>query len=309
MTIRDHIFNVTLHSNHPIIRDKSSFALQEVKNEYRGKCFKGVFIKEIIGILDFSDSTLTTTEDQQISCYMSVKFNAKVVEYKIGDIFPGVTVCQNDRRMIFGTHEDVTIVVRDITHNGKSVFNSIRIGQKIPCCVVAHDYPPKSEFFTICVVPLGVERDEFVYELSSNLTSNDIKRLKPLVDSINTSIESQKNNTRFDTFRSLFGDNTRKRTQNILEFMKQKDIKGKIIGKVHDVSNASLDIMVEDKYPNMVIRETAIMAFTNILGTINDTLHTVNEMNDIYSDEDIRSHKNIWEMIKILWSKDSSSMN
>lgn len=279
--------------NDKYVKNRESYYLKKIKNQYEGTCINNKYIYKINKILKLSLTNIirrTITSDCDINVILSVVYiiinpfdvitNNKVVEIVNSK---NIIICKNDYASI-------------LIENNKTLSN-IKVNQNIPIIVGRASYRLHESFLTINAFPFIVMLTKPIIYKIDPLTNDEKEKLQVLIDDIKN-IKSEKNK-RWLYFEKLiypFKTDKSKLTKNqsavdifdldqsglILISDEQKILDGKII-KLEDNKD--------------YISENSLTVYTLLLVRYLKRLTLIKELSDIYADDKVfNDHENIFEI-------------
>ena len=167
------------------IRDPEGYCTQPelhimtfLKHRFVGRCRGGSFIIQILEILARSDCKMKTT-DLTAEGYVDVKFRALVSNVGQWDIVTGVKIASRGQQLIVGQSKIEGEIVVTIIPTPQA--ETIREGQIVSVRVSRVHYNPDQSQASAVGPLLTCDKVAPVYNVTNNLSDEDIRSILPLV--------------------------------------------------------------------------------------------------------------------------------
>ena len=291
--------------------NKYDNVMTELNREYVSKCFNGVYILNIKKILDISKCNIIKTT---FEANIHVMFIAEVAYVNRWDILIGAEVIDK-KDLIRSAFKDKNKRLH-ITFKPTNInSNSIMLGQMVPVRVVETSHAPMKNIVSIAGVVLTCDREAPIYKVKGEVNLTALNTLlgfiKEELIKRNELMLTKKNNIKF--FESLLYSyanmGSKENVTNIegidyLNFGNNGisifDIKGDISGfwyRPLNICRSSPFIeKIEDSDVYHMVSATKMML--DFAGQIYQFIMAVNKLTEIYNDELIISHENVWDIMK-----------
>ena len=314
------VFEVTLNINNPInfCTNKIQHALTELNNIYANKCYMGSYIIDIIEILQISSCKIVNTNSSS-SGIIDVKFSANVFILNTWDLLIGVEVEKN-QSLIVGKYKKQNLNI-DVTFKPTNIqANTLTVGQKVPVRVIKAIHKPKENKIAVAAVLLTCDRKSISYRVKGEISKQSIPEIQLLFNNILSELKLRstldKNKLMF--FESLIysykvlpkkiekvntGDlywegphNNSMSTVNIFDTLSM-DLTG-FWTKPLSICRSSPLITVTQEKPTEYILTAPHLMIIEFAKNILNFLIAIREFTETYSEAEIKSHENIWNMMR-----------
>lgn len=159
-------------------------ALKElISNKFKGKCFQGIFITEVIGIKNRSAITMTALNGS-----IDVEFIAKGLYLPDNSIISGVEITLASEFIageIKYLVDDNLVSIATVYLNDEISTEILNVGNVVPIRVLASRYPPMSNKITLMGELLTCDLEEQIFNVENNITEENkqtITMLKQEID-------------------------------------------------------------------------------------------------------------------------------
>jgi DNA-directed RNA polymerase subunit E'/Rpb7 len=331
--ILEKVIDCTINIDNPIhfCTNKDEYLLKELNQNFVERCFKGVYIIEILHIVKCGPCAIL--KNLSAEAYIDVSFAARAITYCKEDIITGVSI-KSTQQIVIGTTPNAVVT---ILADKNSQF--ISMDQIIPVKVnIAHHSPHDSH---ISVIGSLLTCDQYAptyfvkdSTLSKNSCGEDFHVFyKSIIHELKLREEMISNSKKgeiwfFEMLLYHFGANKDAREQSVVcdvaswhgpggitegSHKNLLSIADQIINGDEGVSvggfwSRPLSIyrsspLIAHSQQNTAGAETvsapARIVFTTFLKNILDNLVCIREMVEVYNTEEmIRKHMNIWKIMK-----------
>lgn len=306
------IFDIILNIdniNYIFSKDINSIILNLVKQKYVNKCYLGVFILDIVKILNRSLIESDQTDLNGLF-YVFIQFEATCITYSQNDVILDMEIQENINNSIIVKNENIVAIIK--TNKNAINFNK---NQKIPIIVGKAKFTTGSSKITINSYPfIPIINNKITYYKMKNITSDDKEKLNELIlNYINTEEEVKKNilkikDNKWNHFANLihpYKNNTSEtilknnKTMSLIPFDNfEKNINNKIISLNNqlDLSKGLVCVYAEDKINNY-LEEENITVIYDIYKKYYLYLKLINDLSQMYNtDSLIADNNNIFEL-------------
>lgn len=312
-------YEITIEVENPInfCIGKHDHIMVELNRLYVSKCLDGAYILNIKKILDTSKCKIV---DISSNGRIDVMFIAYVSYVKPWDIIIGTTVIINDnliisRSVTYNKEIIVTIKPSNIVNN-----NLIEIGNMLPIRVIKPSHKPTTNNLYIAAVLLTCDVNAPVYKVEGKIILNDvlsyiIKNIKEEIEKREKLMLENKKNIKF--FENLLfsyqnfthdGENLEidnnlnyynfglNKGFNILNLKSGEIISGYWTRDLSLCRSSPLMTKIEDTTD--YIKTTPMQMVLDYGNQIYHFLVAIRQMVELYDDDMILSHENIWDMMR-----------
>jgi hypothetical protein len=190
------IYDVTLNVTNPInfCTNKKAHVLIELNNYYTNKCFMGSFIIEILDILQMSSCRIVSS-NSTANATIDVKFSAKVFVLSTWDILVGIEIEKNSS-LVTGKYKQDSMVIHVSFTPTNLQANMLNIGQIVPVRVVKSIHRPKESDISVAAVLLTCDRKNVYYKVKGEISKQYLPDIQELLSKIITELNRRKEITK-----------------------------------------------------------------------------------------------------------------
>lgn len=319
--ILEKIFEITLNISNPInfCTNKKQHILTELNNNYLHKCYMGTYIVEIIDILQSSSCKIINTNSSG-NGIIDVKFLANVFILNTWDILVGVEIEKN-QSLLVGKYKKLNLTI-DVTFKPTNIqANSLVIGQLAPVRVIKAIHKPKESKIAIAAVLLTCDRKIMNYRVKGEISKSAISEIQFLFNNIKEelNLRANINKERLLFFESLvysykkmpketekipFDDtywegpksNIEGVVVNLFDTLTM-DLTGFWSRPLNICRSSPLLVSSQEKPPEYVLTAPHLMII-DFAKNILTFLTAIREFTEVYQQDKITSHENIWNMMR-----------
>lgn len=316
------VFEVTININNPInfCINKRQHVFTELNNIYVNKCYMGSYIIDIIDILQISSCRIINTNSSG-NGIIDIKFLANVFILNTWDILIGVEVKKN-QSLIVGEYKKNNLII-DVTFKPTNIHaNSLTMGQFTPVRVIKSIHKPKENRIAVAAVLLTCDKKALIYRVKGEISKSALPEIQLLFDNIITELKLR---TNIDKDKLIFFESliySYKKMSKTLEKISVNDIywegpKNNMIEhnmvNIFDTVNMDLTgfwsrpleicrsspmLTVSQEKPTEYLLTAPHLMIIEFAKNILTFLVAIREFNEVYNDELISSHDNIWNMMR-----------
>lgn len=318
--ILEKIFDVTLNINNPInfCTNKKHYILIELNNLYTNKCFMGSYIIEILEVLQSSSCRIINTNSSGDGI-IDVRFLANVFILNSWDALIGVEIEKN-QSLIVGKYKRPELGI-DVTFKPTNLqATSLTIGQIIPVRIIKAIHKPKENKIAAAAVLLTCDKKVITYRVKGEISKIAIPEIQMLFDKIINELKLREriNKQKIRFFESLIYsfkqlDTTDEKiavndvywegpksnvtnTVNIFNTL-DMDLTGFWSRPLHICRSCPL-IAISQTKPSEYILTAPHLMIIDFAKNILNFLKAIRECCELYTPELIKSHENIWNMMR-----------
>lgn len=271
-------------------RDYDANILQELKNKFKGKCFMGQYIIDILELLNVSECVITNTNNT-CNGIINVKFKVDSVKFAVDDILVGVNVIKNENNMLQANYKGImNVIVNSNIHlpSGKDHVLQFVTGEIINVVIknVLHMPFDKINASTSLLLPnpplkhWRIEEDALANSLPHELTERitlEKEKLKTYSPEV------------IKFLRDAYGIN-----KNDGDFEITADLKP-------GVYSCSTDrLMIKKSTDDIVLITPPKVAYISMAAEILKWTTALNEMAFIYDKETIAKNKKLFQTLRLI---------
>jgi len=308
--------------------DIDKIILDKLRQRFENKCEKNSLIIKVLNIVKRSKCNLSKSRLDG-SADVNVQFRADAIIYNNDDILTGCEVQKIDRGSnILCKHEVAIINIK-----GNRNLHSLKTGQKITIKISSISYPKGYGKITIYGMPYSYSYKFMMYYTSLEsikLTDNIIllkNKLKDIDDELKIHNQLDKNSLKFFNnifypFKDSFDDKMSILKKSKIEILNMYDlasslikpdtpqrdiylIRHTIIDKStpfiisiieSDLKSGIVDILDPKLYEIEIVKENIFIVLYQFLNDYLSHLKIIREMTQIYTESEIDTHNNIWNI-------------
>lgn len=196
--VREFGATLDVHDVKTYSADPDRVGVDMLRRNYEGRCFRGVFVVRIVGIVERAACRYIFTNRLTMVGSVDLVFSAVVVEAATGDLVANARIADTGAKLLIGqTSADpngagsagagFTVQFRPVF----GVESSIRVGQLVPAWLeVAYCGPGQSQIAGIGVL-LVCDRKERGFRLEGALSEKDVEGLAPLAAQLRAALEDR----------------------------------------------------------------------------------------------------------------------
>jgi len=177
-------FDTTVSIAAPInfAADKERHLLLQLRKTYEGRCWKGAYIRKVLGIVSAGAINIERTNTSGRGS-VDVRFKAEVTVFSAWDILVGAVRSPAFKDMLIcdysakGVKAVLTLTVSKETE-------AIGLGQKFPARVIIADHAPMRENINVVATLLVCDKKALAFRVSGSLDATARDELAPLVGQI-----------------------------------------------------------------------------------------------------------------------------
>lgn len=316
------VFEVTINISNPInfCTDKERHAFTELNNIYANKCYMGSYIIDIINILQISSCRIVNTNSSSDGI-IDVKFLANVFILNIWDVLIGVKIAKN-QSLLVGKYNKPQLEI-DVTFRPTEIqANSLLVGQLVPVRVIQAVHKPKEGRIAIAAVLLTCDKKSVTYRVKGEILKTAIPEIQLIFKNI---IDELKMRSNIDKDRIMFFEsliysykNMPKTTEKITfgeEYWEgpKNNISNNKSVNIFDTLGMDLTgfwsrplgicrscplITVSQEKPIDYVLTAPHLMIIELAKNILTFLTAIREFSELYTPELIKSHENIWNMMR-----------
>lgn len=186
-------FEITLYINNPIsfCANKQHNVKLELENNYVGKCFQGVYILEILEVLQVSKCRINNVSLTNNSI-IDVKFTANVFLINKWEIIIGAEIIKN-QSLLIGVYKKNDLEI-DITFMPTTVIaNTISLGQIVPIRVIESLHKSRTNKIAVAGVLLTCDiRSEIYKNTTTEINKAYLPEIYLILDDIKQELSLRK---------------------------------------------------------------------------------------------------------------------
>lgn len=316
------VFEVTLDVNNPInfCTNKNQHILTELNNIYVNKCYMGSYIIDIIDILQTSSCRIVNTNSTG-NGIIDVRFIANVFMLNSWDILIGVEVEKN-QSLIVGKYKKPNLTI-DVTFKPTNIqSNSLMIGQLTPIRVIKSIHKPKESKIAIAAILLTCDKKAVNYRIKGEIAKSALPEIQLLFNNIITELKLREtikkesirffeslvysyknisNNNEKITIEDTFWEGPKSNVDNLKMInifdTLSMDLTGFWTKPLGICRSSPMITMSQDKPAEYVLTAPHLMII-ELAKNMLTFLKAIREFTEVYSDDKIKSHENIWNMMR-----------
>jgi hypothetical protein len=321
------VYDVSLNITDPInyCTNKKEHTLIELNNHYKNKCFMGSFILDILDILQISSCRIVNT-NSSADGIIDVKFLAKIYTLNAWDILVGVKIEKN-QTLIGGKYQKNELVINvsfPPTHLQGTVLH---VGQLIPTRVCIPIHNPKENSISAAAVLLTCDLKNTIYKVRGKIDKSHMEEILSIIDNIDQELDKrslllQTKKKSIIFFESLlypyksypdattitinknkewFGPSTNlEKSSNYINLhsMLNMDLTGYWTRPLTLCRSCPFAMTYSDKPTEEYVTTYPHLLMIDFLKNTLNYLVAIREMSELYTDDLIKSHENIWNLMK-----------
>lgn len=204
------MFDVTIDIDHPVnfCAQLDRNLMQQLRRQYEGYCFKGVYIARILRVTNRSGCRVMSTNSSG-RCTMDVQFVARVRQWGKWDIITGVRITSQTPLLIgvvgavsegdapaagapeAGEAATAETVAAVVTLVPSPAVETLAVGHVVAVRVLMAQHPPMQRQASIVGTLLGCDRAAPVYRVRGALDASAAPELGPLLAAVQREIAAR----------------------------------------------------------------------------------------------------------------------
>lgn len=303
--IFDIIFNID-NINDIFNKDINQTILNLIKHKYNGKCFLGVFIIDIIRILNRS---LIESNQSNLngSFNIFIQFEGKCIIYNTNEVICNIEVKDNINNIISCKGSNVSAIIKT-----NKINFEFKKGQLIPIIVGKAKFVSGSDTIQINSYPLiPIIDNKKVYYKINEISESTIEKLnESIIQYINeeeeVKIDILKNkDNKWEYFSKLLHpfkinkSNEIMENDNLIDLLDLNSLNNSILhlNNELDLSKRLVNIYKEDDKIEEYIEDDAYILLYDLLKKYYYYLKNINQLSITYNnDEKVKSNENIFDL-------------
>ena len=165
---------INLKDVNEIYKTKEKSCMKKLRDNYKGKCYKGAYIIDILSLLEISNVEISRNHTDA-RALMDVRFEAQVIQRTENDLIAKCKIFKRKGNKIFAKtdYSDVILLQHEI-------LKIVQDNDIIPIIVIKSRYTVLKDRLSIFAVPFVpyVPVKNYIYVMENSLNNDEIKKLK-----------------------------------------------------------------------------------------------------------------------------------
>lgn len=273
----DKVFTVSLVITDPInfVKDIDIMLMTQLKQEYENRCYKDSYIAKIDSILERSKCRIINTNITGHGA-VDVKFSAKVICLKRGDVITGAKVV-NTVKIVIMSLKTETIFINIAVNVTEEQAAVIKVDDVFPVIVMHSKCDPKSAFITCTAVMFHIQQHTVFYRLIPD--DDNTFRYNILIDNIKQLLDERSDKLPKEVISILFKQSIDDADKQIDIFTEiDKIVPGKILIRRPTENLMGHHLLMTDKTENETISISYTQCICMLLNEMYNTSYAINSL-------------------------------